>query len=422
MTAKTEGVIEGVTQVVTEDESDDEPQTAAAPTPRRRASRRPRTDTDDWFSDLAPDSYVLVSRLSDATKTWVHLGRLAPHEVGVEELSERGGGGRYKLNEKIRNENGRMVYGRQTQIVVGGEVIPDTLTKFSQASGKEKPEAPAALGSAPGAQRTTMDDVMTAGVINMMQTQQKSMDAQTQSFQAVIAMSANRPTVDWGAVLTASVPIVTALLTKKAPDPIEIIAKLGEVMKNNIVPPSPLTEQLGIVDQLMDLKAKMEPEPKDPLMVLATEQLPKLIDMIQDEQKRKGSAPVTPEDLRKRVSSGEQPAQPAGDDAFGKFMAVFGPRVVNLAQSGVGSESAADVIIHTIPPATLHGPFKTFMGKPDAGVLLMKAVPELQNFEEWTEQTFNVVYEFLYPEEFTDDAEGAEGEDVDDGGAEGPSE
>ena len=360
------------------------------------------------FDEVESDAYVNVYRLNETTKRWDFQFRLSPDELDPNVIQELRGGGKYKLQERVPAETGGYVFGRQRTMTIDGPVKPLTMLPKSQVAGTvpgADSAAPTTVGAAnilPGG--VGMSEVMTAGLMQVFEGMGRASEMQS----AALAQMMNRPQTDWGPILVAVVPLITQMMER--PDGLGQMEKIANILSVNQKGAGGLTETIEAVVAIRDLMTPPGEGSGDPIVDLATKNLPALIELM----KSGTAAGQSPEQIRaeaqKQLTTGAPtenvPAQPAPGDKplWQQLLEHWGPRLVDQAKKDVDPESSAKVTLGNMPDH-LRGTLREFLEKPDSQTILFQSVPGLLEYKNWAEDFFNTLVLEFDPNAF-DDAEG----------------
>ena len=374
------------------------------------------------------EAYYLVYRRDDITRELVFQFRLADPNVTVERIQELRGGGEYQIKEKRQNEQGSFVYGRQRQVVIDGppkklEQIPE-IAPLDGTAASPSAAVPVGVLGKPG---VDVNDIMSAGILNLFQAQQS---IQAAVLEQVKSMH-DRPQINWAVMATALSPLLVKLLDRgpQAPqtDPVKLAMEIATIVKEGVSPPAQLKDQLEVVNSFLDIKERVMPGTDDPVIALATTYLPKLIEVVQEEQRRRGQSPTSTAELEKQMqrrvaSKAEVPAVTGGEVPVWQRLLTQRLKVlVKMAAQGKDPEVIADYEYEMLPDE-YRGTVREWIAREDVLGLIEQWVPEAKQFPQWVEQFVMRLRELFYgmeseveeeqpgPEEKVDQVEAVEGE------------
>ena len=360
---------------------------------------------DNLFADMSQDAVVYVYRRDEVSKEPVFMYKLAPEEAQVDELQRLSGGGHYTCRERGRNEIGKKVWLQQRTLKVGGPAREPTMPK-SYVSVDPAGEASPQVGTIPPSGDVGMSEILTAGVLKLLQGSADLSAAQAEAYKSMMTRPAS---VDWVPLLTAVVPVLTAII-KKREDPMAVMTQAAGLFKDNASPAAAFREQLKTVTEVFNLQEAATPKPPDPIDA-AVAMLPQLLDIITAEQK--GGRPVTIESVRQKLA-GELPApaaQPQPEtDATPMWLVILKrtvPRITAWASAGKDPVLLAEFFVAEIPEQHA-GHLREFLQRADAQEMLFRLAPGLKQYENWVADCFNAMADHYFPPDGEDIEEGAE--------------
>lgn len=410
----------------------------------------PELDDDQIFEESGDDAYVVVSRLDPISKRWNLCFRVAPFEAKATIVQQFLGGGTYRMREFVRDEGGAFVYGQQRQITIEGQPKPLTdypgsavvnerpMTERSPVEGPGGNAGPAA--AIPGGAGVGINEVMTAGVLRLFDAQNQNQENATKMMDVMIARSLNQPQTDWSKVLVAAAPLITAFVNRpKDPattplDTVAMIQQVAEIFKENTSKAGELKEQIAVIDSILGVKQKGldmltpdAPPPEDAVDALVR-QLPKFMEMMQDEQKmklRRAGIPV--DEIVEGAAASPSAAAPTGPAAFPAQPAGVSAPAANDPAKPEGpmwqlillsrkdyllkmAQRNKDPVVlgefeYEVMPDEAKGAVAEFLSHENAFEQIMTTLPELQQYQAWTAQFFETLHRNFFPDEYADEGE-----------------
>lgn len=339
------------------------------------------------------DKVVYVWRIHPVSKKMVYQYKLLPEEATEEEIQRLSGGGKYTCREKERNEGGVMVFGRQRSVEVAGAPREPLVPKSTVEELAPTGSVPSVAVS-PDKGGTTIDDVLTAGILRLFTSQAEASETQAKMYQAMIA----RPQTDWTGVVVALVPIVTAMIEKKdgGPNPLQMVTEIAKLVKQSTSSAGDFKDTLAAMNDVLDIKERTGPQAEDPLTAMAG-QLPKILEVISSEQKQ-GRTP-TAEDVQRRLAQQSASNEGAANvPPHQMFLKRFSPMLRRWATEAKDPSLLGEFIIQSVPEK-FHGALKEFLQRDDAEELVFQYIPDLRNYPAFTKECFGTMADFFEPEE-----------------------
>lgn len=343
------------------------------------------------YDNMDDDSIVVVHRFDPDTAKQVLMYKLLPDEATDIEIQRLSGGGKYTTREHVRNEAGQMVFGRQRTVVISGPpklaLMPKSYTE-GQPQGNAKPE----VGTVGEKKGTTIDDVLTAGILRLFTSQAEASETQSKMYQAMLAKP--QSDMDWGKIVTALVPLFVSMIEKKdnAPNPMEMIEKIASLMKTNTNPTAQFKDMLETVDSVFSIKDQAAGPPTDPLTTMAT-QLPKILEIISSDQK-KGRTPTVAE-VQQRLA---QPNTEAKPPMYQALLNRYAPMIKDWAMRGQDPVQLGEFIVSSIPER-YHGAVKEFLAREDSEEIVYQTIPDLRNYPDFAHKCFGTMADMFEPDE-----------------------
>lgn len=359
------------------------------------------------FDEMAQDSVVIVHRMDPIRKIPVLMYKLTQDEATGPELQRLSGGGKYQCREQVRDDAGRMIWGRHRTVYVAG--VPRepemprsyglTTASVGQRRGNGAPEVE--VGTAAP---TSRDAIIDAGLLQFFSSMQEHNRAMAEGYKA----QANKTPMDWAPFAPVMIALVKALFSPKGDvtNPLEIATQIAALMKENTSATGQFKDMLETVSDVFDIKDRAAGPPADPLTAL-TGMLPRIIDVIADEQKANPGKPINEKAVQQRLAQQQKKPQRVNPPMWQKMLGRFRGLLLRWAKQGLEPEAAGESILNLLPPE-YHGQLREFLGLENASTLVFQTLPDLREYEQWTNDTFGWLTDQFYPEE---EPEG-EGEEV----------
>lgn len=324
------------------------------------------------FDNMAGDTYIVLRRRHDVTKMWEYVGRLDPTQATEEHIAETYGGGNWQAQEKVRGQNGLMVWGRQRTFSIAGPFkgIP------------KAPPAPAPVTAGPivrdvdGTERPLTRDMMDSLLLNQMMDMMK---AQREASTALIESFRSRG-VDWGTILPAVIPLITAWMTRpKETDPIdkarEIAALIAESAPKGPPPAtSPLKERLEELQLLRDLSGEGgAPETMPGILARA---MPSILEALGNAKAQDAATPAA------RALPTPAPREP---NVILTLLRQYVPLLHQQAVNGSSPERYAAVVWDQVPRSARPA-FRRWLVGPTAWADILAVYPAVQQYGPWWTQ------------------------------------
>ena len=338
------------------------------------------------FDSGGADKVVYIWRINPTTKRLVFLFKLLPEEATEEEVQRLAGGGTYTCREKGRNDDGVMVFGKNRTIEIGGPPrepkVPKGMAEELQPTGSP----PGVVVESRG--KTTLDDVLTGGILRLFTSQAEASETQAKMYQAM----AMRPQMDWTELMKAVAPLLLTLLAKKddGPNPMEMVTQIAAMVKDSSSPTTQFKDMLETVDSVFSIKEQAAGPPADPLTALAGT-LPKILEIISSEQKTKGRMP-TKEEVQRRLAAPSPAAAGGQMPVYQALLKKFTPMMVRWAREGKDPGLMGEFLFNSIPEK-YHGAVREFLLREDAEELVYQTAPDLRAFPQWTQDCFGTLAE-----------------------------
>lgn len=382
------------------------------------------------FPEAGPDDSVEVKRLNDRDARWEYVCKLLPQDATQERVAQIKGGGRYRLQlQGPHPETGKPVYKRRVSFEVDGPahalvLNPGVVTP---------PPAGTVVTTVPGSetegpQRVTVDNILSAGILQLFNT----MQAVNQTMlQTVKEARAPGPEDSTGKTLVAMLEVVKAAISKPAPearDPLEMLEKVGNIIKSTSQPGGSFKDLVETMNEVLDLKERAAPagdSTGDPVLDMIRESLPKVISVVQEEQRRRHLPVMSRDDIAKRVA--QQLTTPKAAAALAPGAAVPAASVpetegtMNPALLAFltgrrkvwhkAAEKGADPAIvagyeWAMVDDSYRGVIREFMDREDGFALLTTFAPEVTQYQAWYDEFYGALHQEIFPERYPDSVEG----------------
>lgn len=355
----------GVQAVVTYDEAEEEP--------------------SSLFDNAIEDTFVTVNRLG-LDKRWYFFYKLLPEESTTDRLFELGGGGLYRCRENVPTGSGGFVLKRQRTVRIEGD-RKEISTPVAQKGDGEQP-VPVGVDA----------------------TQLANAETQRALLISFLEREQQRPEVkqtDWGPVVIAVLPAFLKYLidsksnVQPAPDPAALVDKVASVLRGNTSSTTATKEHLEMMMSFLDLKIaakELTAEPAggetgDPVMDTILANVPKVIGLMESQ---KGATPMTAPPTSTGAPVAGLPATTGEAPVWGTWLLSHKQSFIAMARDGKNPEICADSLLELILPVVLRGQLAEFMQQPDALATTLKYIPELQQYEQWTVDFLNRLFENLF--------------------------
>lgn len=407
--------------------------------PERRSEPHDEPESEPGSEDTGlPDPALLlpgewseearctVQRLDERTGKWTHQFYIHPNQATTELLQEFRGGGKYRLFGRDRTESGKWVTLNTCTVDVDGP--PKPLTHYPSTGQKipqgGRPVVGTLPGNGDGDRRVGMDDVLTAGVLDLLKASREQNQA------AIDAIRASQQTRGPGVleIINALAPVlkdaITAFQGARGPAPAgsgaalkELTDIIGSVKQLIAAPTDPAKREIALIERMLDLKDRLglgdEPDDRSTAERLAETYLPRLLDLADQQRTTPGQPRIAPakQPPRPAVTAGEGSPQPV----WKQFLGAHKKRLLSQAQRDKAAEVIAEYDWEVLPEQ-FRGPVKEFIGTEGILEMILAEFPEFAQYRAWFTTYFSTLYELCYPEPEEDD----DGEDGEEDGPETP--
>lgn len=361
------------------------------------------------FKNIPANAYVRLYRRDPSSKKFNYICRLAPSEATEETVLEFFGGGEYWFQEVAFDDSGASGLKRQVKLVFEGP--PKAVTRYpsGQAGGTTTPAsdgsgaAPAGVSAAGGgAGRIGTQEVMDILKLRLLEEKRHG-------------------GMDLGAVATivaALAPVLKELFARKEPlDAAALVEKITAALHKSEAASSPVAQFKDMAEAMnavLDLKERagdLGGETADPLLKLATENLPRLLDVIQDGMARKGGK-VTVDEVRKQLAPGQTATLAADAPMWQRFVVANKKLLLGAALSGKRPDIQAAFAFDMLPD-TVRGSVRDLMAAhvtdegPNAADQIIGLVPEFAAHRNWVQEFCDYLAGQFFPPEEEASAGGA---------------
>lgn len=369
------------------------------------------------FDNIRDDAYLIVWWVDPTGKLRLQF-KIAPHMLSEEYIQAACGGGEYVIREKVPDpESGRMEWGRQRKVVIDGPHKPLTQIPVFQPkqSGAANAPAPAPPGtSIPG--RVDINDVMTAGILNLFKTQQEANDALVRVMQQPRDNGMKEIIV---LLAPALMELAKGFNAKREPveGKMSDIREVAEVMKSLKdvagTPSHPANEFIDMISRVLKLKRELGEDDDGPdlggtPMERVFERLAgPIADALGGQRPQAtpvrralptgGKAPV----VGSLAPTKEGPTSTAVEDLF---VATQKKRLISLAMRNKDAVLLAEADFEALPENYL-GPLKSWLGTEGCFEALMAKVPEFQPHQEWLAVYFETMHREFFPEQYAEETD-----------------
>lgn len=321
------------------------------------------------FQDFDSDTVLLVYRKHPTKRTPEFLFRLSPDEATPDLIADIAGGGEFLIKERTRKQ-GRMTWGRFKSLDIAGQPKDPDLTRVPGNSGRQvefiKPGGAVKTAedfaaerkvAEAGAHQIGLQDVMTAGVLDLLKAGRETQAMQLEAMRAAM-MEKNR--IDWPALITALGTIVGPLLTvllegrKNQPDlnPISLVGDVAKIIRETAGPKSGLKEQLEmmmLLREFMDERGGGEGE--GGIDGILSKGLRDVIGAAMQAKAAQQQSSTPPAGLLP-PATGEHPPAAGGDAPMLAIVRALGPyrkQLISLAQQGKDPVISAEFLVEMLP-------------------------------------------------------------------------
>lgn len=418
----------------------DLPENAGGSTAETQGEPPPATAADEQISNAieseAQGAEAMVYRADPSTGKEAFLDRVSAELVTQDWIGKEYGGGKYRVQFRKPGPNGgAFVYGGQKRFEVDADV-PRKPPRWA------RPAASGDVRNADGSPAgSRADDVVSAGILAMINQMQDNSRAQSDFFRSVMA-DTSRKGPDFLEIVKAATPLIAPLLAmitqkREEKDPLDVALKLlelrGEQNKGGAAP----TDVMKTVKDVLEIREMFSGsgggDGPDPMIKLIETVAPQLLDTFKQamalDAARAGQpippvpgapstagrteAPSPTPALASPVASGSSgtpqtasETAPTGDpvDAWKMLVGSRIPKIIRLAELGKNpvlyAQLEEDIIPEIFKPAA-----REFVEDDSFTDRIYAEYPALLQHKEWMDEFFDVFAAALLGE-LDDDGEG----------------
>jgi hypothetical protein len=287
--------------------------------------------------------------------------------------------------------------------IIGEYRPPRQVTGVPGASTPAEKKDPEQATSAPAPNNPP--DIISAGILQLFhaaQAQQQmmvQMFSQAQKSQEILLQAILRDDkkLDVTALVTAIAPVVQRFLEqpREQRDPLEMLKAVGEIVRQNSGRQSDMADTIAALKELLEVKDMLAPsEPSDPLV----SSLPKLVEVIAEEQRRRQVAPSVAAGTVSAASvTGEETMKSV--PLWLRVLKSEGHRMIKAAQQGRDPGLMAEVAWE-FAPEMLKAGLRDFFAQDVETVVnqLVQALPALASYRDWVTEFAEVAHELVQPD------------------------
>lgn len=389
-------------------------------------------ETEDALSssreDRAPrQPHVRVNRVDPEDGKPKFLAVVQPALANADYLKKRWGGGTYICETYGQRRNGRFGYITGTRETI--DIDPSIPFKGANSARVNGDGAPEVVGREP----TTMDTLLQGQMISMFREQNESRNSgmtllvtmmqqgQQQSQQMMQLMMTLVTSLIARPQDSGTKDILTALVNANVnkPDDLDKFAKLMTVLKAGEGPKSSMSEVVGLVREVMDLRSELggEPEDKDDMISLVKQLGPEALALLRTVAEREGIAPPRRADLGNPVPQipattgtvsapppNVPPVNPNNADEWAPFEGAM-MQLFDFAQHGAEPHHAVGTALMIATPEQ-KAMLREKVNDPDLAAKLIARFPAWQNQSAWLTQFVEELYVEFNPDAGDDDEPG----------------
>lgn len=369
------------------------------------------SNTSNIFDGMAEDSFVALHKYDNESKALVYVGKLFPGEATEEFLQEHYGGGRWRCQEKARDDRGSFTITRTRTILLAGpeKRVQDMPIRTRNAPLTTNGTAPATVATltaaAASSPREMVDAAMASKVIDILKVSNEVSggDKADKMMEFMLAQMSNMQN------------LVLALITKdkgeSAADRM-IPALMELVMKREKADaPQSVKDMIEGLKSLKDLSDDVNGSNSgtgDPIL----DSIPRVLGVIEGLSKQPQGAPPVP--ARRPPGTPTLPNPPVAtppvqEPLWAQLIRQSKGLLLNVAGRGVDPVGAAESMLVMMPEHHV-GILKEFLALPEPVTTLYELVPEMRNFPAWTGAFVQHLFDDLMMPDDGDDVTG----DVDD--------
>lgn len=368
---------------------------------------------------MAEDSFVSLHKYDNESKALVYVGKLFPGEATEEFLQEHYGGGRWRCQEKARDDRGSFAITRTRTVLLAGpekrvsEMPIRTRNTPITAGNGAPPVVQTLTAAAASSPREMVDAAMASKVIDILKVSNEVSggDKADKMMEFMLAQMSNMQS------------LVLALITKdkgeSAAD--KMIPPLMELVMKREKADAPqsvkdMIEGLKSLKDLSDDVNGSNSRTGDPIL----DSIPRVLGVIEGLSKQPTQGVPVPARRPPGAPALPNPpvaTPPAPEPLWAQLIRQSKGLLLNVAGRGVDPVGAAESMLVMMPEHHV-GILKEFLSLPEPVTTLYQLVPEMQNFPAWTGAFVQHLHDdLLAPDD--DDAETGEHAEVDEQDAPG---
>jgi hypothetical protein len=227
----------------------------------------------------AQGAEAMIYRADPSTGKEAFLDRVSAELVSSEWIGKEYGGGKYRVQFRKPGPNGGQVYGGQKRFEVDPN-IPPKAPRWARTA------ASGPIHNADGSPASKVDDVVSAGILAMINQMQDNSRAQADFFRSVIGDS-SRKGPDFLEIVKAATPLIAPLLAmitqkREEKDPLDVALKLLELRGEQKAATGAPTDVMKTVRDVLEIREMFSGsgggDGPDPMIKLIETVAPQLID------------------------------------------------------------------------------------------------------------------------------------------------
>jgi hypothetical protein len=262
----------------------DLPENTGGSTAETQAETPPATAADEQIANAleseAQGAEAMIYRADPATGKEAFLDRVSAEMVTHDWIGKEYGGGKYRVQFRKPGPNGgAFVYGGQKRFEVDPN-IPPKAPRWARTA------ASGPIHNADGSPASKVDDVVSAGILAMINQMQDNSRAQADFFRSVIGDS-SRKGPDFLEIVKAATPLIAPLLAmitqkREEKDPLDVALKLLELRGEQKAATGAPTDVMKTVRDVLEIREMFSGsgggDGPDPMIKLIETVAPQLID------------------------------------------------------------------------------------------------------------------------------------------------
>lgn len=350
------------------------------------------------------DAYIRIYRRDPVSKTWVILFRMDRDEQTYENVHALSGGGKFRADRIAHDEKlGYKVITGSLPFELGGPAkLVTKLPPSMQDAAAQVVAASPGAAAAKGIEGVSVDEIMNVLKLRVLAGQQESQQSKGSSLAEILAAVAP---------LAQSVTKLFELAAARK-EPVDVgglVEKITAALHKSEAAQSPVAQfkdMAEAMNSLLDLKDRAGEggEDTDPLLKMASENLPRLLDIIQGAALRRGRRVTADEARRELAPAGSAPALGDGAPAWQHFISKNRAFFLRAAAAGKRPEVQAVFAFDMLPDA-LRGSVRELMAAhvaedgPNAADQIIGLVPEFAAHRAWLQDFCDTLAGQFFPEE-----------------------